>query len=137
MSRLQLKSHVLTGGRDANSEDLGLQALNISIGQYGRINVDQYFRTTSYQNIYAVGDVTGISGLASTAQYQARYVVESIFRNQAIKDDNRGDMDESDEDLDVDRDSFFSLGSNNEGINLSILLCIPFTCKSCCIIIFE
>jgi pyruvate/2-oxoglutarate dehydrogenase complex dihydrolipoamide dehydrogenase (E3) component len=59
-----------SGGRDANSEGLGLEAVGVSTKKYGRIAVDKTYKTTSPKSIYAVGDVTGPPGLASSAQQQ-------------------------------------------------------------------
>lgn len=69
------------GGRDGNSEGLNLEAVNVTVGRYGRINVDHKYKTSSPLNIFAVGDINGLSGLASSAQYQARFVTDLLFRD--------------------------------------------------------
>lgn len=38
---------IYSGGRDANSEDIGLDNLNIKTSKFGRIVIDDNFRTTS------------------------------------------------------------------------------------------
>jgi NAD(P) transhydrogenase len=66
------------GGRLGNTEDLGVEAAGITPGHNGRIVVDGVYRT-SVPNIYAVGDVIGFPGLASTAMEQGRVAVGHAF----------------------------------------------------------
>jgi NAD(P) transhydrogenase len=66
------------GGRLGNTEGLGLDAAGITPGPNGRITVDAVYRT-SVPNIYAVGDVIGFPGLASTAMEQGRVAVGHAF----------------------------------------------------------
>jgi NAD(P) transhydrogenase len=68
--KLKVDLVLYSGGRDANSEDLGLSSVGANIGKYGRIIVDANYRTTSAKSVYAVGDVIGPPGLASAAQQQ-------------------------------------------------------------------
>jgi len=74
---------LFSGGRDANSEGLGCEKYGVEIGKYGRIVVDQssHRTTCASGNIYAVGDVTGPPGLASSAQQQARSVAQHLYRD--------------------------------------------------------
>ena len=76
-----------SGGRDANSEGLGLENVAIEVGNYGRIEVDSSFETTSKNiglSIFAVGDVIG-GGLASTATQQARNVATKLFGKKEVE----------------------------------------------------
>jgi NAD(P) transhydrogenase len=101
-----------SGGRDSNSDNLGLENVAVSIGKYGRIIVDTNFKTTSNLLIYAVGDVIGPPMLASSAQAQARRLSERLFAEQ--DDVTVTNVDEnSSSDMDLEVDSFFS-SNNNE-----------------------
>jgi len=104
--RFKVDLVLFSGGRDANSEGrgeedkymigsklcrvlttvyilgLGCENVGIEIGKYGRIDVDPHSRrTTSKRSIYAIGDVTGPPGLASSAQQQGRLVAHSLFQH--------------------------------------------------------
>ena len=57
-------------GRTANTEDLGLEALGISLNANGTITTDDYLRTC-YPNILACGDVVGPYQLTHAASHQA------------------------------------------------------------------
>jgi NAD(P) transhydrogenase len=65
-------------GRVANTDGLGLEAIDVEIGHKGRPVVDEYFRT-SVPHIYAVGDVVGFPGLASSAGEQGRVAAAHAF----------------------------------------------------------
>eukprot|EP00968_Pinguiococcus_pyrenoidosus_P021863 scaffold2945_cov244-Pinguiococcus_pyrenoidosus.AAC.8 len=74
-----------SGGRDANTDGMGLEALGVRLGKYGRIVVDRKLRTTC-QNVYAIGDVIEPpskdfpNGLASAAVQHGRLVAEQLFQ---------------------------------------------------------
>lgn len=64
-------SHVLVAyGRQANTENLGLESLGIKLRANGTIAVDQYLRT-SQKHIFACGDVTGPYQFTHMASHQA------------------------------------------------------------------
>ena len=65
-------------GRKANTEGLGLENLNINVNGKGYILVDDYLQT-NIPNIYAIGDVTGISMFAHTASHQGLAVIDNIL----------------------------------------------------------
>ena len=73
-----------SGGRDANSEGLGLDAVGVKLGKYGRIEVDENFSTTAKSNtgysIFAIGDVMGV-GLH---QLLLNKLVHSLSRFSAL-----------------------------------------------------
>mmetsp|Transcript_81642 Transcript_81642/g.143974 ORF Transcript_81642/g.143974 Transcript_81642/m.143974 type:complete len:490 (-) Transcript_81642:194-1663(-) len=66
-----------SGGRDANSEDLGLEENGVEFAKYGRIAVDQDYMT-NVKGVFAIGDVIG-GGLASAAAQGGRTVSCSLF----------------------------------------------------------
>lgn len=69
----RLKTDVLlwANGRQGNTEDLGLENINLEANKRGQILIDEQFQT-SLPHIYAVGDVIGNPSLASAAYTQGR-----------------------------------------------------------------
>jgi NAD(P) transhydrogenase len=69
----RVKTDVLlwANGRSGNTEDLGLQNLDVVANNRGQIEVDEQFQTL-VPHIYAVGDVIGVPSLASAAYTQGR-----------------------------------------------------------------
>jgi NAD(P) transhydrogenase len=59
-------------GRQGNTEQLGLENVDISLNERGHIETNEFFQTKN-NNIIAVGDVTGVPSLASAAYVQGRY----------------------------------------------------------------
>jgi NAD(P) transhydrogenase len=108
--RLKVDLVLYSGGRNANSEGLELEAVNVSTSKYGRIVVDKAFRTTSSKSIYAIGDVIGPPGLASAAQQHGRSVSETLFGGSEDDDDDEDDDGDYAEFSD-EQDNFFSSSS--------------------------
>jgi NAD(P) transhydrogenase len=75
--RLSPDTLLFAAGRVANTQDLGLEALNMELDSRGRIVVDENFRT-SVPNVYAAGDVVRPT-LASIAMEQGRVAVCHAF----------------------------------------------------------
>ncbi len=69
---------MIAAGRIANSGSLNLKEMGVKIGKENLIKVNENFQTAQ-NNIYAVGDVIGFPGLASTAKSQARIAVLHAF----------------------------------------------------------
>ncbi len=67
-----------TVGRQANADQLNLQAAGLAPDDRGRIAVDEYYKT-SVPHISAAGDVIGFPALASTSMEQGRLAVCNIF----------------------------------------------------------
>jgi dihydrolipoamide dehydrogenase len=65
-------------GRQPNSDDLGLEIVGLTSGDWIPVNEQMQ---TPVESIYAVGDVTGISLLDSVASAQADVAVENILGN--------------------------------------------------------
>ncbi|TKB67822.1 MAG: Si-specific NAD(P)(+) transhydrogenase [Nitrospira sp.] len=61
-------------GRQANIEDLGLEAAGVTVSDKGLIPVNQYCQT-NIEHIYAVGDMVSGPALASKAMEQGRRAV--------------------------------------------------------------
>jgi NAD(P) transhydrogenase len=60
-----------SAGRQGMSQELNLAAAGLTADDRGRIEVDEYFRTTA-SHIYAVGDIIGFPALAATSMEQGR-----------------------------------------------------------------
>jgi NAD(P) transhydrogenase len=75
----QIKSDILfwAAGRSGNTEDLGLDNLDIQPNHRGQIEVNPDFQTV-HPHIYAVGDVIGPPSLASAAYVQGRYAAHHL-----------------------------------------------------------
>jgi NAD(P) transhydrogenase len=65
-------------GRTGATEDLDLAAANIVTDPRGRIEVNEFFQTST-PHVYAVGDVIGFPSLASTSMEQGRLAVCHAF----------------------------------------------------------
>jgi len=66
-------------GRKANTENFGLEALDVELTPSGTIAVDDYLRTR-YHNIYACGDVAGPYQFTHMASHQAWFAsVNALF----------------------------------------------------------
>jgi len=66
-------------GRRANTGQLGLDNIGISVNDNGTVPVNEYLQT-KYPNIYACGDVTGPYQLTHVAAHQAWYcAVNALF----------------------------------------------------------
>jgi pyruvate/2-oxoglutarate dehydrogenase complex dihydrolipoamide dehydrogenase (E3) component len=84
-STLEAARLLVATGRRANTEDLGLEQLGCTIGEHG-IEVDERLRAA--ENVWALGDVTGISLFTHVGKYQAR-VAAADMKGRAVKADYR------------------------------------------------
>ena len=78
-SKKIIKSDVLiyAQGRTGNTSNMGLENINIEIDSRKNIIVNENYQS-SQKHIYAVGDVVGFPGLASTAYDQGRFAASHI-----------------------------------------------------------
>lgn len=74
--RIQADALLLAVGRSPNVEDLGLERVGVEYGP-GGITVDRHLRTTA-RNVWALGDVTGLTPFSHMAEAQARAVARHI-----------------------------------------------------------
>src|ERR1700691_5425155 len=65
-------------GRQANSDQLNLEAIGLAPDGRGKLNVDEHYRT-SVPHVYAAGDVIGFPALPSTSMEQGRLASCNIF----------------------------------------------------------
>ena len=73
-------THLLMAvGRKANTENIGIDSVNIELNDNGTVQVDEKLRT-NVPNIYAVGDVAGPYQFTHTASHMAWYAtVNALF----------------------------------------------------------
>ena len=64
-------------GRQPNSDDLGLEAAGVSVRDDGRIEVDEYGRTTA-AGIWSLGDVSSPFELKHVANAEARTLAHNL-----------------------------------------------------------
>ena len=77
---LQPEIIFVAAGRTPNTDIKGIETLNLSmLGRY--IKTDNNLKT-NLDNIYAIGDVTGLMPLAHTASHQGVAAVENILLNK-------------------------------------------------------
>ncbi len=78
--RVEFDRLLLALGRAANSKGFGLEEIGVKTTQRGTIEVDEYLRTTTHDNIFACGDVAGPYQFTHTAAHQAWYcAVNALF----------------------------------------------------------
>ena len=71
-------------GRKNNIDGIGLEEAGI-IRERNRIPVDEHLRT-NVQNVYAIGDITGIKQLAHVATYQGNIALMNILGKKTAAD---------------------------------------------------
>lgn len=69
---------LFSAGRRSATDGLGLENIGVELGDRGRIQVDEFYRT-SQPHIYAAGDVVGFPALASTSGAQGRLASAHAF----------------------------------------------------------
>lgn len=76
---------MVTVGRKANTDDLGLEMTDVKVGDHGLIEVDQQGRT-SVSNIYAIGDIVPGPALAHKAFFEAKTAAGAISGKKTAND---------------------------------------------------
>ncbi len=75
---------LVTVGRKANTENLGLDMAGISVNDHGLVEVDQQCRTSNSQ-VFAIGDIVKGPALAHKASYEGKVAAEVIAgKNSAV-----------------------------------------------------
>jgi NAD(P) transhydrogenase len=75
---LDADAMLYAGGRQGNTDGLGLEALGIEVSRRGQITVNERYQT-AVPHIYAAGDVVGFPALAATSMEQARVAMTHAF----------------------------------------------------------
>ncbi len=74
-------------GRRPNSDNLGLDALGVELGDRGQVIVDDYSQT-AVPSIFAVGDITDRANLTPVAIREGMAFVETVFKSNPTKPDH-------------------------------------------------
>jgi pyruvate/2-oxoglutarate dehydrogenase complex dihydrolipoamide dehydrogenase (E3) component len=82
-STLEAERLLVATGRRANVERLGLEQIGVKTSQRG-VEVDERLRATD--NVWAIGDVTGIAQFTHVGKYQARVAAADMCRRHAKAD---------------------------------------------------
>ncbi len=82
-STLEAERLLVATGRHPNVERLGLEELGLQISQRG-IEVDERLRAAD--NVWAIGDVTGVALFTHVGKYQARVAAADMARRRAKAD---------------------------------------------------
>jgi dihydrolipoamide dehydrogenase len=82
-STLECERLLVATGRRPNVERLGLDELGIKVSQRG-VEVDERLRAA--QNVWAIGDVTGVAQFTHVGKYQARVAAADMARRHAKAD---------------------------------------------------
>jgi dihydrolipoamide dehydrogenase len=76
---------LVTVGRRANTDELGLDAAGIKLGERGLIEVDNQGRTSN-PNVFAIGDIVPGAALAHKASYEGKVAAEAIAGHPSVVD---------------------------------------------------
>jgi pyruvate/2-oxoglutarate dehydrogenase complex dihydrolipoamide dehydrogenase (E3) component len=82
-STVETERLLVATGRRPNVERLGLEQLGVEISQRG-VEVDERLRAA--QDVWAIGDVTGIAQFTHVGKYQARVAAADMCRRHAKAD---------------------------------------------------
>ena len=75
-------------GASPNTDDLGLEAVGVTLGRRGQIEVDAYSQT-SVPSIFAVGDVTDRINLTPVAIREGHAFADTMFGGQSRQSRSR------------------------------------------------
>jgi pyruvate/2-oxoglutarate dehydrogenase complex dihydrolipoamide dehydrogenase (E3) component len=84
-STVEAERLLVATGRRPNAEDLGLEQLGVTIGRTG-IEVDEQCRAA--ENVWAIGDITGVALFTHVGKYQAR-IAAADMAGQDVRADYR------------------------------------------------
>jgi pyruvate/2-oxoglutarate dehydrogenase complex dihydrolipoamide dehydrogenase (E3) component len=82
-STVEAERLLVATGRRLNTDDLGLEQLGLQIGPHG-IAVDERLRAA--ENVWAIGDVTGVALFTHVGKYQARVAAADLAGRPAKAD---------------------------------------------------
>jgi pyruvate/2-oxoglutarate dehydrogenase complex dihydrolipoamide dehydrogenase (E3) component len=82
-STVEAERLLVATGRRANTEELGLEQLGVTIGR-GGIEVDE--RCRAAENVWALGDVTGVALFTHVGKYQARVAAADMVGKEVRAD---------------------------------------------------
>jgi len=79
---------LVTSGRHANTDGLGLKEAGVELSPHGGIEIDDRMRTTA-SGIYAAGDVTGRDQFVYMAAYGAKLAARNALNGNSERYDNK------------------------------------------------
>jgi pyruvate/2-oxoglutarate dehydrogenase complex dihydrolipoamide dehydrogenase (E3) component len=82
-STVEVDRLLVATGRKPNAEGLGLEQLGVSVGQHG-VEVDEHLRAA--ENVWAIGDVSGVALFTHVGKYQARVAAADMCGRDAKAD---------------------------------------------------
>ena len=82
-SAVEAQRLLVATGRRPNTEGLGLEQLGLSLGPHG-IEVDEHLRAA--ENVWAIGDVSGVALFTHVGKYQARVAAADMCGREAKAD---------------------------------------------------
>jgi dihydrolipoamide dehydrogenase len=82
-SAVEAQRLLVATGRQPNTEGLGLEQLGLSLGPRG-IEVDEHLRAA--ENVWAIGDVSGVALFTHVGKYQARVAAADMCGREAKAD---------------------------------------------------
>jgi dihydrolipoamide dehydrogenase len=82
-STVEAERLLVATGRRLNTDDLGLEQIGIAVGPHG-IPVDERLRAA--ENVWAIGDVTGVALFTHVGKYQARVAAADLAGRPAKAD---------------------------------------------------
>jgi pyruvate/2-oxoglutarate dehydrogenase complex dihydrolipoamide dehydrogenase (E3) component len=82
-STVEAERLLVATGRRANVEDLGLESVGVSVGPRG-IDVDE--RCRAAEDVWAIGDVSGVALFTHVGKYQARVAAADVAGHAAKAD---------------------------------------------------
>ena len=85
---LEAQQVLLSAGRKANTDDMGLEDAGVALSANGGIVIDERMRTTR-SGVYAAGDVTGRDQFVYMAAYGAKIAASNAMNGDAKTYDNR------------------------------------------------
>jgi pyruvate/2-oxoglutarate dehydrogenase complex dihydrolipoamide dehydrogenase (E3) component len=80
---LEAEQLLVSTGRKANVEGIGLEQLGVELGRRG-IEVDEQLRAA--ENVWAIGDCTGVALFTHVGKYQARVAAANVAGRPATAD---------------------------------------------------
>lgn len=78
-TRVTVDVVIFATGRTPRSKDLGFETVGVRLGEHGQVQVDEHCQAA--ENVWAIGDVTGIMPFTHVAKYQGRIAADAILGN--------------------------------------------------------
>ena len=75
---LRAQHFIVAVGRKPRAGELGLDTLGVELGEKGEVPIDEHCRVKGAENVWAIGDATGVALFTHVGKYQARIVVADM-----------------------------------------------------------